>query len=176
MSATQALQLKVPDRSDEQAVMDYRAEFLTHYPEHIPGAAALAGSRTYQEWLQSVQKDAANTDPARVIATQYIVLDTTGRVVGVIQLRHDLTPHLREVGGHIGYSVRPSEQGKGYATEMLRLCLDEAFKIGLTKILVTCDADNLSSARVIEKNGGVLEDIRTTTEGSKKRYWITAAK
>lgn len=153
--------------------MEYAQEFLAKYPEHIPGAASLAKSDSYETWLQIVAKDSNNTDPARVKATQYIAIDATGRIVGVIQLRHDLTPHLREVGGHIGYSVRPSEEGKGCATEMLRLCLEEARKLGLPKVLITCDEDNIGSARVIEKNGGVLEDIRATSEGSKKRYWIT---
>ena len=165
--------LTTPTVDHQTSVMDYYQEFLAKYPGHVPGAPSLAKSGSYDMWLQAIEKDLTNTDPARVRATQYIALDTARRVVGVIQLRHDLTPHLLEVGGHIGYSVRPSEQGKSYATEMLRLCLDKARKLGLEKVLITCDEDNTGSARVIEKNGGILEDIRITSDGSKKRYWIT---
>ncbi len=85
-----------------------------------------------------------------------------------ISVRHRLTPFLLEVGGHIGYSVRPSARGRGVATEALRLVLPHAAALGIDPALLTCDLDNVASARVIEANGGVLEDVR----GDKKRYWV----
>jgi predicted acetyltransferase len=81
---------------------------------------------------------------------------------------------LKNLGGHIGYSVRPSERQKGYATKMLSLVLKKAQALGITHILITCSDDNIASARVIEKNGGKLAD-KTKREGSKeltRRYWI----
>ena len=78
------------------------------------------------------------------------------------------TPFLLEVGGHIGYSVRPSARRRGVATEALRLVLPHAAALGIDPALLTCDVDNVASARVIEANGGVLEDVR----GVKKRYWV----
>ena len=91
--------------------------------------------------------------------------------LGSISLRHALTPFLLEVGGHIGYSVRPSARRRGVATEALRQVLPHAAALGIARALVTCDVDNVGSTRVIEANGGVLEDVR----GDKKRYWVPTA-
>jgi predicted acetyltransferase len=91
-----------------------------------------------------------------------------GEVVGRISLRHVLTPWLLEVGGHVGYAVRPSARRRGHATRALALVLPLAAARGIDPVLVTCDADNVGSRRVIEANGGVLEDRR----GEKLRYWV----
>ena len=88
--------------------------------------------------------------------------------LGRISLRHELTPHLLEVGGHIGYDVRRSRRREGHATRMLAAVLPHAANLGIDPALVTCDVDNLGSRRVIELNGGVLEDQR----GVKLRYWV----
>jgi predicted acetyltransferase len=88
--------------------------------------------------------------------------------LGRIAIRHSLTPILLEAGGHIGYDIRPSARRKGYATAMLREALPIAFDLGIDPALVTCDVDNIASRRVIERNGGVLEDQRE----QKLRFWV----
>ena len=95
-------------------------------------------------------------------------------VLGTIRLRCALNAQLENEGGHIGYDVRPSQRGKGYATLMLKLVLDRARRAGLKRVLVTCNRDNAASARVIENNGGVWEDERISQESGKtvSRYWI----
>jgi len=104
----------------------------------------------------------------------WLVRRSDGAVVGVSNLRHGLTPVLEDVGGHIGYSIRPAERRKGYGTSILALTMEKARAQGLIQVLVTCDTDNLGSARVIEKNGGVLASSgfsgRSGTHVS--RYWI----
>lgn len=97
-----------------------------------------------------------------------------GEVVGTSRLRHGLTPKSEHEGGHIGYDVRPSERGKGYATTLLALTLDKARRRGLARVLLTCDDDNAASVRVIEKSGGQLEDRRISQRTGKiiRRYWI----
>ena len=84
------------------------------------------------------------------------------------KLRHQLTEQLREHGGHIGYGIRASERGKGYATKMLELTLIEAKKLGINEVLITCNPDNIASQKVVLKNKGVLEK---KTEDSYY-YWI----
>jgi predicted acetyltransferase len=105
--------------------------------------------------------------PAWVTGTYlWMVVDDT--VVGRVSLRHELTPWLLEVGGHIGYCVRPSARRRGYATAALAEVLPVAAELGIDPALVTCDVDNLGSRTVIEANGGVLEDVRN----GKLRFWV----
>lgn len=91
--------------------------------------------------------------------------------LGRLTIRHRLTPHLLEVGGHIGYDVRPSARRRGHATAMLAAALPEARGLGIDPALLTCDEDNVASRKVIEANGGVLEDTRK----GKLRYWVPAS-
>ena len=92
---------------------------------------------------------------------------------GVAHLRHRLNESLLTYGGHVGYGVRPTQRGQGYATLLLGLVLARAKGMGIHRALVTCDKKNLASARVIVKNGGVLDSEVPREEGTIQRYWIT---
>lgn len=94
--------------------------------------------------------------------------------IGNISIRHRLTDHLLKVGGHIGYLISPKHRNKGNGTKILELGLKEAAKLGLERVLVTCNKTNLASARIIEKNGGILENevFAEADKVWKKRYWI----
>ena len=94
------------------------------------------------------------------------------RPVAYGKLRHRLTDQLLEYGGHIGYSIRPSERGKGYGKLFLSELLKEAARLNLDKVLITCDEDNIRSRRVAEANGGKLEGIK---DGHCK-YWLPTSK
>jgi predicted acetyltransferase len=98
-----------------------------------------------------------------------------GRFVGRISIHHALTGALRLEGGHIGYDTVPSFRGRGVATEMLRQALPVARALGLTAVLLTCDDTNAGSIRVIERNGGSLQETRAlgTNRPLKRYYWIT---
>jgi len=91
--------------------------------------------------------------------------------LGRIAIRHELNDFLLDVGGHIGYDVRPTRRREGHATAMLQHALPWALGLGIDPALVTCDDDNVGSVRVIEAAGGVLEDVR----GVKRRYWVPTA-
>lgn len=103
-----------------------------------------------------------------VPAIQYVAFDEKNQALGFLNLRLRLNASLLEKGGHIGYSVRPSQRGKGYAKEMLKQAVSCAISKNITTILVTCDETNVASRAVIVANGGILEDSRGGTE----RYWI----
>ena len=103
------------------------------------------------------------------------------RFLGRVNSRHRLVPHLMQFGGHIGYMIRPSERGKGYGNLQLALALDYCREhlrdtIDGGKVLVTCDDDNIRSAKVIEANGGMLENKVENFEFGRtvltRRYWI----
>ena len=112
--------------------------------------------------------DEATSRPSGWVAGTYLWMVVDDEVVGRISLRHTLTPWLREFGGHIGYAVRPTARGRGYAKAALGLMLPVAAARGIDPVLVTCDEDNVASRRTIEANGGVLEDVR----GVKMRFWL----
>ncbi|WP_112236560.1 GNAT family N-acetyltransferase [Kribbella monticola] len=126
----------------------------------------------FVRWIERLrrQRDAV-VEPGRVPASYWWIVDD-GEYAGAITLRYELNERLLDGGGHIGYGVRPSARGRGLATWALGQVLDRARASGLDRVLVTCDDDNLASARTIERNGGVLEDVRDTWLGLTRRYWI----
>jgi predicted acetyltransferase len=122
------------------------------------------------------QERGINIRPNHVPST-FLFAFALGRIVGRVSIRHSLNAFLARVGGHIGYVVVPKFRRRGYATMMLRLALKIAKeKLGIGRVLVTCDDDNIASIRTIEKCGGVLENIITGLglEIPKRRYWIEA--
>ncbi|WP_308195671.1 GNAT family N-acetyltransferase [Dactylosporangium sp. AC04546] len=107
----------------------------------------------------------------RIPATYWWIVEN-GTVLGAITLRHHLNARLLEAAGHIGFGVRPSARGRGVASWGLARVLDEARTRRLPRVLLSCGTDNPASARVIERNGGVLEDVRDTWLGPARRYRI----
>ncbi|MFE5595875.1 GNAT family N-acetyltransferase [Streptomyces sp. NPDC056549] len=130
----------------------------------------------FSAWVERLREQGDATVPAapgRVHATYLWIVDGD-TYLGAAELRHSLNDFLLEAGGHIGYSVRPSARRLGVAGRALGQLLHRARDLGLERVLATCDEDNPASARTIERNGGVLEDVRTSAYGTKRRYWITA--
>ena len=119
----------------------------------------------------TAQSDTAKpVDAGRVHCTfRWIVEDD--RVLGAIALRHELNDRPMQLG-HIGYGIRPSARRRGLATWALGRMLGEARVLGLDWVLIACQAGNVASAKTIERQGGVLEDIRDTEHGPVRRYWI----
>lgn len=107
--------------------------------------------------------------PSGRVANSHFWIADGADLVGYLHLRHELNAWLLEEGGHIGYSVRPSRRREGHASRALALGVRRAGELGIDRVLVTCDDDNLASAGTIERNGGVFEDVRN----GKRRYWIT---
>ena len=169
------IHLREPEESDREQVMAYREEFLA-IGSRMDGTSALDKYPDFDAWLTNIRnlKDPATTPAGLVPATQYLALDENEHLVGMTNLRHRLNDYLLTYGGHIGYSVRPSERQNGYATRMLQLTLEHAREKGIEKVLVCCDRYNVASAKTIRANGGVLEDERfDSADGTlTQRYWI----
>jgi predicted acetyltransferase len=109
----------------------------------------------------------------RVPDSTFFCLDEErDRMVGAVNIRHDLNEAMLLSGGHIGDGVRPSERGKGIATQMIAMALDECRKLGIRKVLMVCDKENIASAKSIRRNGGILENEVLVDGVTEQRYWI----
>ena len=113
------------------------------------------------------------TADGRVPDTTLFCLDKDRNIfVGAVNIRHYLNEGLLRTGGHIGDGIRPSERRKGFATAMIALALEECKKLGIDKVLMCCDKDNIGSAKSILNNGGVLENEVEEDGHLEQRYWI----
>ena len=105
-------------------------------------------------------------------STFFCLDEERNMIVGAVNIRHYLNEALLINGGHIGDGVRPSERRKGIATKMIALALDECKKLGLERVLMVCNKENVGSAKSIQKNGGILENEIEVDGVVEQRYWI----
>ena len=161
--------LRRPSQTDKETILEMIAEFEREKSAH-DGGFWNPDNFVYEEWLEeNLQAEAGLNIPENwVPAIQLVSFDEAGHSLGFLNLRLRLNDYLLEKGGHIGYSIRPSERGKGYAKESLHQGLQVAKDKNIHRALVTCSIKNPASRAVILANGGQLEDIRHETE----RYWI----
>lgn len=155
-------------KSYNEAFQEYKENNVSTYSLEDPNQVDVV--KKYYNYRNNI-----NLKPGRVPQTTYWLVDA-GKFIGEISIRHYLNDALKTIGGHIGYGIRCSEWGKGFGTKILKLGLKKAKLMGLEKVLITCNDDNYGSAKVIENNGGVLENIlEIENEGKtirKRRYWI----
>lgn len=152
------LRLVVPDISRKDEALSYIQEFLD-YGSEINGVGSLDRyMNDYDGWLEKLEVDRTmEPNENRVPAdTYFLVRESDDRIIGMINIRHCLNENLRLIGGHIGYSVRPTERRKGYNKVNLYLGLLRCQELGIDEVLMDCDADNLGSARTMQALGGRL--------------------
>lgn len=154
-----------------QALHEYQAEGLTHYL--ILDAEKL--ERDFGAYVALLQRQSRGESlPEGKVPHTELWLVEGDEFLGRVDIRHHLNPRLSQEGGHIGYDVRPTQRRKGYGKLALELGIAKARELGIEEVLVTCDVNNLASKKVIESNGGVLEDIQPMSTGKpdKARYTI----
>ena len=166
-----------PTREYASQIVEYRQEFLDA-GDSMDGTGSLRSISDPEEYIKECldYEDPKKVPSHLVPATQFFfVRKCDNRLVGMIQIRHHFNEYLEKYAGHIGYSVRPSERRKGYAKEMLKMLLPFCRKIGLDRVLITCDYDNVGSEKTILANGGVYEStVHEPDENvDLKRLWIT---
>ncbi len=168
------LKLVLPTIEYKSEIMDYKREFIED-GDSMDGTGGLRNFNIFEEWYSSICDNLKEETVRKglVPATTYIAISIDdGRLIGMIDVRHRLNDFLFNFGGHIGYSVRKSERQKGYATEMLALALKECTRLGIKKVLITCDKDNMALAKTIINNGGGMENEIQEGDRITQRYWI----
>ena len=170
------MKLVEPTAEYIRQIRAYRKEFLDS-GDSMDGTGSLRRCDDPRDWLRHTKlcRDPRTVPQGLAPATQYLyVREEDRKIVGMIQIRHRFTPYLERFGGHIGYSVAPSERRKGYAAQMLRSVLPECRELGIRDVLITCVSGNEGSKRTILKNGGVYEStVYEPEEGVHlERYWI----
>lgn len=159
---------------------EYRASFMAalrefHADGHYLNWPPIHSEKDFAAFLRRAQQAYAAPTPGYVPERCFWLVDE-GEICGVLHFRHPLNDALRQFGGHLGYTIRPSRRRRGYGTRILRLGLELVWRLqpALARVLLTCYDDNPASRRIIERNGGRLEDtIRLPAHHAAiHRYWI----
>ncbi|HEY1761486.1 MAG TPA: GNAT family N-acetyltransferase [Acidimicrobiales bacterium] len=168
-----SLRLRPYRTNDESAAVAIHESML---PEHFHFLLGWESGMSWSAFLSSIEDQRRGRHLSQYqVRGRQLVADVDGEVIGRVSLRYELNEFLSERGGHIGYGVAPAHRRKGYATEILRQALVVIRAEGVDAVLVTCDEDNVASARTIERNGGVFDSISPPSCGeveTVRRYWI----
>ncbi|MEJ8766936.1 GNAT family N-acetyltransferase [Oceanobacillus sp. HCA-5259] len=161
--------------------MDLKEEYIDFYQEWKESGEEMIpfvikkNPVDFQSMLKYLSDCKKGIEPQEIwipASSTYWLMDNN-EIVGVVNIRHRLTELLFKAGGHIGYGIRPSKRGKGYATEILSLALEKSKELNLDKILLVCNSTNAASKKVILKNGGISDENFIDEQNNiLKRYWI----
>lgn len=170
----------IDDKSEVLEMCKELSECGDEYPFEGAGRLDKLLNKTYEEWLKDCEADktieAINPDWSN--GTNYLLVDENNHVYGFSQIRHSLKGELINIGGNIGYVIRPTERRKGFATIQLQLLLEKAEELGLDKVLVTCRDNNIGSKKTIEKCLGQQDKSVPSRYPNimELRYWIPTKK
>ena len=167
------MKLVSPSDINEKEFNEFIAEFISAKEPFVPYSLNQNG-KTFQEYVVSLNDESIGKGIPEgwVPATTCFLVNEEGKIYGAVNIRHRLTDNLKIEGGHIGYGIRPSVRNRNHGTTILKLGLEILRKMGILKVLVTCDRENINSARVIQKNGGKLDSEIEKDRKIFQRYWI----
>ncbi|MCL2548003.1 MAG: GNAT family N-acetyltransferase [Symbiobacteriaceae bacterium] len=166
------MELVTPALEHKQAAWEYRQECLDCGESSIHGSSSFSEAVDYESWLAKINRNERVASPGWVTGSVYFAI-VEGRIVGTVAVRHYLNDALLNDGGHIGYEIRPSQRRQGYGKQMLILALLKCREFGIERVLITCDKDNIASAKTAMSAGGKLENETTGEDGGiVQRYWI----
>lgn len=178
-----SLYLKEPTMKEKKEIEEMVKEFATsndEYPFEGLSNFKKVMEESYEEFLNllEINKHIDKINPNYANQTTFVLIDENGHVYGGINLRHELKGKLFEIGGHVGYGIRPSERGKGYGTLQLKLLIEKMNEMGIKNALITCRENNIKSKKTMEKFIGYADSlVPSMYEGIMEyRYWIDIKK
>lgn len=149
---------------------EWKEDIIMNHTDKSPSKIWISDFHDFENYAANLD---AKENKLHVPDTTLFCLDKDRNIfVGAVNIRHYLNETLLKNGGHIGDGVRPSERRKGYATAMIALALEECKKLGIDRVLMCCDKDNIGSAKSIINNGGILENEIEEDGQIYQRYWI----
>lgn len=167
------LKLVLLEEKYRSQLNDMMEEWLATGEKIVPYAIRAVDYHDFEKYRRFLVYTGGPVPEGLVPATTYFALDTQRNIfVGAVNIRHYLNDALLLNGGHIGDGIRPSERRKGFGTEMIRLALEKCREMGMDRVLMVCDRENIASARTIIKNGGVMENEVVVDGNTEQRYWI----
>ena len=148
------MEYRLPTINDKDILKNYVIEHYSNYERSISASNGLT-NMDYNKWVEKINRNSLEADDDWGKYLLYLVFDNN-KLIGLLNIRYDLTDELRNKYGDIGYGVRPSERGKGYATKMLKYALDICREKNMSYVILGCYEKNIASNKVITKNGGIL--------------------
>ncbi|MGC5773119.1 GNAT family N-acetyltransferase [Paenibacillus pabuli] len=170
------VRLVKPSEEYKETYVSFYEDWLASGESMVPWVIAKE-PYPFEEMVASLQRSEQGMDIPEgwVQDSTYWLVTESDRVVGAVNVRHELNEKLFHSGGHIGYGIRPGERQNGYGSEILKLSLEMTKELGITKVLVVCDAHNEASRRVILRNGGIQDEDYIEADGNiVQRFWINS--
>ncbi len=155
----------------KEAYYNFVNDWQKHAEEITPYSARML-DRTFEQFVSDANLYEVNPPEGWVKGTTLYLIEDAN-ILGAINIRYELNEFLMNFGGHLGYGVSPSNRRRGLASKMLELSLPYLKDLNIKKVLITCDDKNIASAKVIENNGGVLENIVNEEGRLTRRYWLS---
>lgn len=156
----------------QEMIDEWRIDQETNHTNHSPYAIFKNDYHDFDYYLEHLEIKEEKS--GKVPDSVFFLLDEERNILlGAVNIRHYLNENLLKYAGHIGDGIRPSERGKGYGTKLIALALEECKKLGINKVLMVCNKENIASAKTIINNGGILENEILSEKGTiEQRYWI----
>lgn len=176
--------LELPSKNRKEQILDYINEIIIYNSETngLGPLSKIINGYSFEEALEMClnmqNEDYAKSLEKSQVKTFLLIRSSDDKIIGSINIRWNLTEYMKKYSGNIGYGIRPTERRRGYSKINLYLGLIEAKKIGLNKVMLVCETNNLGSSKTIEALGGILEkkEIDPNDCLLTSYYWIDVNK
>lgn len=170
------IELIRPNQAHEKLALAYIKEHYDNNEFDLHGGALLEKSESYTSWLKQLEENSDRSTVRKdwvLSSTFFAIRKSDEKIVGMVDIRHELNDFLKSYGGQIGLSICPKERNKGYATEILQKALYHCKETGLSKVIVACHKENIASVKLILKCGGIFEKEFIYKDGKiVQMFWI----